>query len=78
MWLGEDVKNARAHRVGMQRFSGDKTPVFFAMYHKKKTQRIAGYNHQNFGDYQTCTDHSSTTVGVMVKDRAHTPVFIMV
>jgi hypothetical protein len=32
----ENVKNARAHQVGMIRFSGDKTPVVFTMEQKKK------------------------------------------
>jgi hypothetical protein len=38
----ENVKNAHAHRVGVIRFSGDKTPVVFKMEQKKKPSVALG------------------------------------
>jgi len=38
----ENVKNAHAHKVGMLRFSGDKTPVVFTMEYKRKPSITLG------------------------------------
>jgi hypothetical protein len=39
------------------------------MEQKKKAQHYTGQNHQNFGDNQACTGHSSISVEVMAKSR---------